>query len=173
MLSTAKSWTPADTDDERVSALYRFALLALLASREVDWITSMTAEKFGVRAVSVAFMEKSHLRFRPKASGAKGLLPRSEALCRETIDTGRTIAVEDLCADRAFCDSPSVVKAPYLRFFASAPITFEEDGHRIGALVLVDTKPRPFPEASQTLLNSIAAHIVPWLLDPKKGEFRI
>ncbi|BCJ91353.1 hypothetical protein IZ6_20880 [Terrihabitans soli] len=162
-----------NTDEARVSALYRFALSALLASREVSWITGMTAEKFGVKAVSIAFMEKSHLRFRPKVSGAKGLLPRSEALCRETIDSGRTIVVEDLCADHAFASAPSVVNPPHLRFFASAPITFEEEQHRIGALVLVDTRPREFPPASSALLESIASHIVPWLLDPKRGDFRI
>jgi GAF domain-containing protein len=161
-----------NVEQARLMALQRFAIQALLSSREAGWIVDMTATKFAVKAVSLAFMDKAHLRFKPKVPSAKGVLPRSEALCRETIESGRTIVVEDLTNDPGFSKASSVVNPPHLRFFASAPITFEEE-FRIGALVLVDTTPREFPAASITLLESIATHIVPWLLNPKQGEFRV
>jgi GAF domain-containing protein len=164
-------FSDADAEQARLFALYRFAILALLASREANWIVDMAAAKFAVKAVSLALMDKAHLHFKPKVPGAKGMLPRSEALCRETIESGRTIVAEDLRSDPDFATCSSVVNPPHLRFFASAPITYE-NGHRIGALVLIDTKPREFPAASIVLLESIAANIVPWLLEPKAREFR-
>ncbi|MFC5066852.1 GAF domain-containing protein [Flaviflagellibacter deserti] len=149
----------------RIAALHRFAIQALLFSKEAEQITNLLIGRFGVKAVSLAFMDGDMLRFKPKVPGAKGELPRNSALCRETIATGKTIVVEDLTKDARFRDNSNVTTRPYLRFFASAPIKIDNE-YSIGALVLVDTEPRHFPNSSTLLLEQIADRVVPWLLNP-------
>ena len=54
-----------------------------------------------------------------------------------------------------FASNPYVVGDPGIRFYAGAPLR-TNDGHNIGTLCLIDTKPRDFDESQIELLSDLA-----------------
>lgn len=63
----------------------------------------------------------------------------------------------DAQEDWRFANNPQVVAAPYIRFYAGAPIRTSE-GHNVGSLCIIDDKPRTeFPPRSRLILKEFAA----------------
>ena len=63
--------------------------------------------------------------------------------------------VPDATADPQFSANALVTGAPFIRYYAGAPIRF--DGHRLGALCLIDVKPHtPLDEKKRAVLRDLA-----------------
>ena len=76
----------------------------------------------------------------------------------------RGFVIPDLAADPRHRDRSQVVGPPYLRFYAGHPVE-SPDGHRIGVLAVVDTKPRTFSPAELSLLRNFAVRAGVLLFD--------
>lgn len=91
-------------------------------------------------------------------AGASGMdvanTPRSEAFCAFTILSDQVMVVPDATLDPRFCDHPSVIGPPFIRFYAGAPL--KVGGRRIGSLCVVDTRPRDLDPADERRLKSLA-----------------
>ena len=68
--------------------------------------------------------------------------PRDVSFCSIAITLPNLLVVPDATKDIRFQHNPLVTGAPFIRFYAGAPLE-TSDGFRIGALCLIDTKPRP------------------------------
>jgi signal transduction histidine kinase len=80
-----------------------------------------------------------------------GRISLDASFCVHTIEQSGVMVVEDAQADERFADNPLVTGRPHLRFYAGAPIT-SPDGHRLGALCLLDDEPHSLaPEDCETL----------------------
>jgi GAF domain-containing protein len=66
--------------------------------------------------------------------------------------------VADTFLDARFADHPSVIGEPYVRFYASCPLTIR-DRPRVGTLCLIVTRPRQLDEAKIKLLKDLG-HLV-------------
>jgi diguanylate cyclase (GGDEF)-like protein len=64
--------------------------------------------------------------------------------------------VPDATLDPRFADNPHVTGAPHIRFYAGAPLR-TADGHNIGTVCAIDTKPRSFGEREVAMLEDLAA----------------
>ncbi len=82
-----------------------------------------------------------------------------EADCNYTILGDEVFVVDDDLADDRFKDNPFVTDAPYIRFYAGAPLIFLKN-IRLGALCLLDTKPRSFSRGDKAELQLFADRIV-------------
>lgn len=68
-------------------------------------------------------------------------------------DEPEVCVLEDLSADARFSAHPNVVGAPFLRFYAGAPLV-GSSGLRYGTLCVLDVRPRSFPASLlSTLVN--------------------
>jgi GAF domain-containing protein len=67
--------------------------------------------------------------------------------------------VPDALADERFKDNPFVTGAPFIRFYAGAPLIFLEN-IRLGAFCLLDTKPRAFSRGDRAELQLFADRVV-------------
>ena len=81
--------------------------------------------------------------------------PRSVSFCAHTIMTDALFIVPDALADPRFATNPLVTGEPHIRFYAGAPL-ITADGVHIGALCLIDRKPRTFTDEQQGLLVRLA-----------------
>ena len=93
------------------------------------------------------------------------------AFCQLAMQSDAVLVVSDAAADPRVCDTPLVVGAPYLRFYAGAPLMTEQ-GFRLGTFCLVDTVARAFTDADVARLQVIASCVTQALLLRLDGRER-
>jgi serine phosphatase RsbU (regulator of sigma subunit) len=81
--------------------------------------------------------------------------PREESFCDHTIRTPGPLVVADARTDSRFSTNPSVTGDPNIRFYAGQPLA-APTGERIGALCLVDDRPRRLTDDQIDLLRVLA-----------------
>ncbi len=91
---------------------------------------------------TVSLVDQSRQWFKSAVGLDLRWTPRSAAFSAHAIASGDLLVVPDAAADQRFLDNPLVTGAPGIRFYAGAPLT-TPDGHRLGALCVMDTAPRP------------------------------
>jgi len=87
-------------------------------------------------------------------------MPREESVCQYVVATDDDhFEVPDLSADERFKDMPYVTGDAALRYYYGVPVQTKE-GHRIGALCVIDVKPKELNPEKVELLKIIADEIV-------------
>ena len=84
--------------------------------------------------------------------------PDQESLDAHVIAAGEVLVVEDVREDERFADDPLVLEKG-LRFYAGAPLR-TSSGVVVGALCVIDTKPRDFSEADRLRLQATADELM-------------
>src|SRR5690348_15671754 len=105
-----------------------------------DRATRLARSMFGGVDAQITLMGPHGLwRSRPGAGDIEG---EADGVA-EVMRLGQAIWVENCAADDRFRDAPTVATAPFVRFFAAAPIRLE-DGSTPGALWVAALAPRAF-----------------------------
>ncbi|RYZ91466.1 MAG: sensor histidine kinase [Proteobacteria bacterium] len=86
-------------------------------------------------------------------------LKRDESFCTHTIASTEIMIVNDLSLDLCFKNSPYVQSEDGMRFYAGAPI-LTSTGEALGALCVIDSKPRTLTEDQQQMLTRLARIVV-------------
>jgi serine phosphatase RsbU (regulator of sigma subunit) len=81
--------------------------------------------------------------------------PRDEAFCPHVVDSGAALVVVDATLDERFADNPSVIGDPNIRFYAGEPLHGPQ-GQAVGALCIIDERPRQISEEEQRMLRDLA-----------------
>lgn len=148
----------------RLAALRRLAILDTAASDRLDLITLKLAEALDapigllslVDAERVFWLSASGLP--PEVAASRGAA-RSTSLSGHVVAAGKLLVVADVLTDERFANNP-VLREHGIRFYAGAPLRTHE-GHAIGALAVLDTKPhRAISPRDVLLLQKIAADVV-------------
>ena len=79
----------------------------------------------------------------------------TSGFCSHAILEDAPLVVPDALQDDRFADNPAVVGDPRVRFYAGIPLR-AADGSRVGALCIVDHKPRNLSVAQVQMLQDIA-----------------
>jgi PAS domain S-box-containing protein len=148
---------PLPPDEEaRLTALHNLGLLDTPPDPEFDALVRAAALACGVPVAKISLIDRDRQWFK----ATTGVLdtaetPRSAALCAYTILGDDLLEVEDALADPRFADSPLVLGAPHVRFYAGAPLRLA-DGSAIGSLCLVQSEPRRLNDRQRDILRSLA-----------------
>lgn len=124
----------------------------------IDRITQMARDLLGTSGASVTFLDRDRQTIKSAVSVSTDDMPRVDAFCNTTIEKSRMFVVEDASKDARFSSHPWVVGAEQVMFYAGYPIE-APGGVRIGALCVVDTKPRHFSKAEASLLRELALQV--------------
>jgi diguanylate cyclase (GGDEF)-like protein len=108
--------------------------------------------------ITVTFVDDHRQWFKSRQGMKASEGPRETAFCNEAIKQDGAFVVEDALADPRFAENPSVTGEPHIRFYGSVPLR-TRDGHNIGTLCAIDTKPRVLESAEISILSDLA-HIV-------------
>ncbi|WP_374889110.1 sensor domain-containing phosphodiesterase [Ensifer soli] len=85
---------------------------------------------------------------------------RSISFCDHTIRSDEVMVVADASQDPRFSENPFVTQAPFVRFYAGAPL-IAPGGQRLGALCILDTQPRAsFDRGDRDRLQEMAALVM-------------
>jgi hypothetical protein len=121
----------------------------------LDGIADSARRTFGMPIGAITFI---HSDFQ-KMVAASGMTPlviaRDQALCDITIRRSAHLIIEDAANDSRQAHFSVVEGAPCVRFYAGYPIE-SPDGYRIGALCVMDIKPRHFSRRDIEILRAFA-----------------
>ncbi|GJD54093.1 hypothetical protein OPKNFCMD_6874 [Methylobacterium crusticola] len=145
-------------EQERLAALNRYDVLDTPSEEAFDRVTRLTRRVFEVPMSTVSLIDGHRQWFKSRQGVAACETARGPALCNVAIQETRPLIVPDTLADVRFAQSPFVTDDPHIRFYAGAPLRTPE-GHTIGTLCAMDTKPRSF-DAGQVAVLIDLAHIV-------------
>lgn len=132
----------------RLKALRRQRLLDTPAEACFDRITGQASRHFGVPIALMSLVDSDRQWFKSRVGLDVAETARAASFCSHAIQGGEPLVVLDSANDPRFADNPLVTGAPGIRFYAGAPMT-TRDGHRIGTLCIVDSKPRDSFDASE------------------------
>lgn len=143
------------TEAERLRVLHDTGLLDAPPPAEFAALCGEARQRFGVAAAMVTLVDRDRLVILTQGT----TIPRSEAFCEWPIRGDEVFVVPDLSRDPRFEDNPMVAGPPHYRFYAGAPLTYLE-GIRLGALCLLDPRPRDFSPGDRAELAGLAEEAV-------------
>jgi PAS domain S-box-containing protein len=144
----------------RLQALHSYAVLDTAPEPAFDRFVDLVARQWNVPMAMISFVDEDRQWIKARIGTTLQQSPRDAAFCHLAIAQDDVLLVHDACADPRFRDNPLVTGAPHVRFYAGAPLITRE-GHRIGTLCALDTRPRARVSTAQIdLLTQLAALVV-------------
>ena len=157
---------PAPTppnEEARLAELNGLNLLDTPPEADFDQVTERLTRLFRVPIALLTLIDKDRQWFKSQAGLPADLAearstPRDVSLCGHVIANDEVLIVRDLARDPRFANNPWL-KQRGLRFYAGVPLR-GPNGFPVGALSILDTKPRDMSPQEQDLLKMIAADVM-------------
>ena len=151
----------AAEDAERINKLKKYQVLNNNEEPAFARLTELAKLFFNMPVVAITFMDEE-TQYLKSVHGLDGICTTSRkvAICNYTVLSDEVLVLPDLTEDSRFSQNPLVTEAPYLRFYAGAPIIMQEDGktYRLGSLCLMDMQAHhDFTEKDADILAQFAA----------------
>ena len=144
---------PVPLDERRrLDILGRTQLANAVRERQFDAVTRHFAAATDFPVCLITFIDKDTQWIKSGVGLTALSTPREQAFCNYTISQGGAFVVEDATTDSRFSTNPLVIGPPRIRSYAGHSIE-ARDGTRIGALCLIDIKPR---KVSSAVLRQLA-----------------
>ncbi len=143
------------SEESRLAALYHYEILDTPAEETFDRITRLVRSVLQVPMSVVSFVDRDRQWFKSRQGVDATQTARSIAFCNHAIRGPAPLIVPDALADPRFAASPLVLGEPHIRFYAGVPLRTHE-GHNIGALCALDTRPRTLDAAQIGILADLA-----------------
>ncbi|MGX9965509.1 PAS domain S-box protein [Roseomonas sp. F4] len=143
---------------ERLSALHRYAVLDTLPEDAFDRVARLATQLLDAPVALISFLDADRQWFKARLGTSVRELPRELGMGDRIAERGEPWVVPDLLLHPDYVAHPLVAGGPGYRFYAGAPI-ITPDGHVIGTLCVMDTRPHAPLEASrlQSLTDLAAA----------------
>ncbi|HLH11059.1 MAG TPA: sensor domain-containing diguanylate cyclase [Methylovirgula sp.] len=146
-------------EDERLSALDRYDILDTPPEEAFDRITNMTRKIFRMPMAAINFIDGHRHWLKSKQGLTIKEGKRRDAICNVAIEQDEPLVIEDTKEDARLCSNPYVLDDPHLRFYAGAPL-LTRDGHKVGVLCVMDTKPHKFGPEQTAILADLAKAVM-------------
>ncbi|MEU7062858.1 GAF domain-containing SpoIIE family protein phosphatase [Streptomyces sp. NPDC046161] len=144
----------------RMDAVRRYDILDTPPDGAFDRVAAMAARLFKVPVASVTIVDEDRIWFKA-AHGLEGVseISREPGLCGSAILSDETLVIPDTLTDPVAIDNGLVAGPMGVRFYAAAPI-ITGDGHRLGTVNILDTRPRLITEDDTATLTDLAAIVL-------------
>jgi PAS domain S-box-containing protein len=150
-----------------LAALQALHLLDTAAEPRFDRLTRIAQHHFGVAITLVSLVDVERQWFKSRQGLDVCETHRDVSFCGHAILSEDVLCIPDAREDPRFADNPLVTGAPYIRFYAGAPV-HAPNGQRIGTLCLIDPVPRALSPPDRALLRDLAACV-----DEEIGKTRL
>ena len=146
-----------DNEEERMRALHQLDILDTAAEHAFDQIVDWGRRQFDVPICLVSLVDSDRQWFKACYGLEATQTGRDAAFCAHAIMPGAPdiFEVPDTLLDPRFCNNPLVLGAPFIRYYAGAPISFARQ--KLGTLCIIDTAPHaPLDAYSRSSLLALA-----------------
>ena len=148
-----------DTEARRLTVLRALELLDTAPEPHFDAVCSLAQKFFSVPTVLISLVEEDRQWFKAKCGFEASGTSRSVSFCAHAIQSDDVFVIEDATHDIRFADNPIVTGAPFIRFYAGAPLVIEP-GIRLGTICLIDYAPRSLADGDRQRLAEFATIVV-------------
>lgn len=155
----------------RLAALRRYDIVDTPPDGAFDRIATLAARLLDAPFATVSLVDTDRVWFKA-THGLEGVtqVGRDPGFCASAILQDQPYVVRDALAHPAAASNPQVYDELGVRFYAAAPIV-TPDGHRLGAVDVLDTRARQVSDRDMAMLADLAA-IVMDQLELRLSAFR-
>ena len=149
------------TLQERGVALHKLAVLDTGAEAQFDEIVALASRICETSAAAVSLLDHARDRQWFKAESGLGVneIPMSHSVCAHAVEAGDFLEIPDTRLDPRTADNPVLDGDPPLRFYAGAVLRTSA-GHPIGALCVLDSRPRTLTDLQRDALRVLANQVM-------------
>lgn len=161
-------------EQTRLDELSRYAITFDEPEPAFDSAVDLVRHLTGAPLAGISIVDNETVWLKSRQGVDMCSVARSVSFCTIAIQAdGDLFLVPDTRDDPRFKDHPLVLDAPHVRSYAAAPL-HSQNGHAIGTLWLMDTRPNALDPMRQAVLRMMATHVVT-LLDMRylSGELRL
>lgn len=144
---------------ERLAALRRLHILDTPADEDFDFLTRMAAEICRTPYAFISLVDEDRVWIKSHFGRDATQAPRDDDYCSLAILGGLLYEVPDLTQDPLTRQITFTREAPYYRMYSSACL-MTSDGHALGTLCVLDTRPRQLSAHQKQMLASLAKQVV-------------
>jgi ribonuclease BN (tRNA processing enzyme) len=148
-----KAAIPQD-EEFRLETLRSINLLDTPPDARFDRITRLAGRFFAVPIALITLVDSRRQWFKSCVGLEMRETSRESSFCAHAVFNRKTLVVNDALADDRFAENPLVVDDPRVRFYAGSPLILK-DGSCLGALAVLDTRPRWFAASDVQLLEDL------------------
>ncbi|NND59513.1 MAG: sensor domain-containing diguanylate cyclase [Gammaproteobacteria bacterium] len=145
-------------EEARLEALELCGVMETGPEERFDRYTRLALRMFDVPVAIISLIGRTEQVFKSSQGMEPAVVSRDVSFCAHTILGDDPMVVEDATVDPRFSDHPMVTESNGLRFYAGCPIV-SNDGYNLGAICLVDTKPRQFSDADCEAFRDLASMV--------------
>jgi GAF domain-containing protein len=146
-------------EDERLAALQRYQVLDTPPEQAFDELAFLAGTICGTPVALITFVDADRQWFKARIGISTSETPRDVAFCARTILGRDLMVITDTHQDCRFRDNPLVTGAPYIRFYAGAPLRTAEE-MALGSLCVIDYVPRVLSPEQRLALKSLSRLVV-------------
>ena len=147
-----------DNEAARLDALRRCDVLDTPPEQAFDDIARLAAYICGTPIAAVSLVDAERQWCKSILGITDREMPREMSFCAHTILQPDLTIVRDTQDDPRFATNPLVNAEPNIRFYAGAPL-LSDDGYALGALCIIDRKPRTLTPEQQDALRMLASQV--------------
>lgn len=145
---------------DRLRTLQSYRILDTAPEREFDDLAILAAQICETPIALVTLIDEKRQWFKAKLGITTSETARDVAFCDHCIlDPHQLFEVPDAETDHRFAKSPLVTGDPFIRFYAGAPLV-AFDGHPLGALCVMDRRPRELTAPQRSALQALSRYAV-------------
>lgn len=149
-----------NSEEDRLVALQSYHILDTLPEAAFDRITQAASAFCGTEVALISLTDESRQWFKSSVGLALSEVPRDISFCTHAIlHPDELMEVEDTTLDPRFSDNPLVTACPKVRFYAGMPLTTPQ-GHALGALCVVGSKPGKLNDGQREGLKQLSATVM-------------
>lgn len=159
-------------EEERINELYSYQILDTLPEKELNEIVELTSLICNTPIAQITIIDKDRQWIKASYGIPAQEVPREYSFCHHAIGIeGDVLEVPDSTADPRFKNNPFVIGEPKVRFYAGSPL-ITPSGHFLGALCVIDTKPRKLSTEQRRALKIFGEKIMRYF-EMRKNNFSL
>ena len=144
---------------KRLKVLWQYDVLDTVPEEVFDDLTDLAAHICAAPIALISLVDEDRQWFKAKVGVSLSETAREVSFCAHAIMTQGILIVPDARKDPRFKDNPMVTGPQKIRFYAGAPL-ITPDGHALGTLCVLDTKPRQLRPEQIQALRVLAHHVI-------------
>jgi hypothetical protein len=146
-------------ENRRLKALEQYRILDTAPERLYDDITRLACLLCRTPIAFISLVDRHRQWFKAKVGIDDAETPRDISFCAHTIMGHELLIIPDASQDPRFVESPLTQGPPHIRFYAGLPLV-TPNGEAVGALCVVDRKPRTLAPEEADALHCLGRQVV-------------